>query len=72
MSLPRLYHCGRLYDPVYDTSTALFHCDEWAKWDVVPRDGLSRWACGKHINQVLAELVGRTPVDLTLKDLHDG
>lgn len=64
--------CGRLYDPSTDTTNDLYPCDNWARWDIVPSDGIHRYACASHINKVLGELVGKSMTDMTFKDMRDG
>lgn len=63
--------CGRLYDPRTDTSHDVYPCDAWSRWEIVPRDGLRHYACGQHINTVLAELVGKQRTDLTIRDMRE-
>jgi hypothetical protein len=59
-----------LYDPKTDNSTDLWPCNSFARWVVVPRDGIQHYACGVHINTVLGELVTGKFTDLSLKDLR--
>lgn len=67
---PYTIACGRLYDPKTDTSTNFIACDNWARWNLVPSDGIHRYACASHLNQVLGELVGKQMMDLTVQDLR--
>ncbi len=63
--------CGRRYDPSTDTSNDLYPCDSWARWEIEPRDGLKYYACGAHINKVLADLVGNKRAQLAIKDMRE-
>jgi hypothetical protein len=63
--------CGRLYDPRTDSSTTDYPCDNPARWDIVPVDGIHRYACGWHINTVLSDLVSRQMTDVSIKDLRE-
>lgn len=60
-----------MYDPSTDTTVLEYACDNQAKWDIVPVDGIHRYACGYHINTVLSDLVGNRMTDLTIKDLRE-
>ncbi len=62
--------CGRLYDPKTDNTTDLWPCNSFARWVIVPRDGVYRYACGLHVNTVLAELVDKKFTDLAIQDLR--
>lgn len=63
--------CGRLYDPSTDTNTTLYPCESWARWEVEGRDGLKHYACGSHINKVLADMVGSKRAQLVVKDMRE-
>ncbi len=63
--------CGRLYDPDTDTSNDVFPCDSWARWDIEARNGLHYYACGSHINTVLADMVGNRRAQLVVKDMRE-
>lgn len=63
--------CGRMYDPSTDTTTFEYPCENPARWDIVPVDGIHRYACGIHINTVLSDLVSRRMADMTIKDLRE-
>lgn len=62
--------CGRMYDPIVELTDDLFPCESWAHWELIGRDGLIRYACGSHLNQVMEELIGDTRADITVKDLR--
>lgn len=63
--------CGRVYDPSTDTTSTTFTCERPSRWDIVPVDGIHRYACGLHINTVLSDLIGRQMTDMTIKDLRE-
>lgn len=62
--------CGRLYDPSTDTVSVLYPCGFPAVWDIVPRDGLHRYACGVHIGRTLSDVTTRSYTDLSVKNLR--
>ena len=62
--------CGHMYDPRTDKSHTFYLCDNWARWELTPRDGIRRDGCSSHINKVLNDLVvdGKR-IDITVMDM---